>query len=233
MSEGINRYSRQVSLEAIGEEGQQRIRNARILIVGCGALGSMAAMELAGAGIGVIGIADFDTVDISNLQRQFFYATENAGILKSQLLAAKITALNPEVTVEIYNDIITEKKARCIFGNFDFIIDATDNPESKKMIGGICMSLGKPCSIGGVGDFHGQVMTLLPDDPRFEDYFGESGSEGFMPCSLGGVFGPAAVVCASIQASEALKYIVNAGELLSRRLLCFNLLNNTFQKFSL
>lgn len=225
------RYSRQIALPQIGKEGQERLLNSRVLIVGCGALGSMVAMQLAGAGVGVIGIADFDNIDISNLQRQFFYTTEEIGLPKTSILERHIKALNPEIKVVPYNEMLTVKKCKVIFQEYDFIVDATDNPESKRMIGTVAKEAGKPCCIGGIQNFSGQVMTLLPSSSRFEEFFGNASSEGVLPCSLGGVFAPAAAICASIQASETLKYLTQSGNLLTGQLLSFNLLTNSFRKF--
>lgn len=225
----MNRYSRQIAIPEIGKVGQNKIRESKVLIIGCGALGSMVAMQLAGAGVGVIGIADFDNIDISNLQRQFFFTTEEAGNSKAVVLDQRIKLLNPEVRTKVYKEMITTLKAEKYFGEFDFIVDATDNPESKRITGEISDKHHKPCCIAGVINFSGQVLTLLPDSPRFEDYFGTVDAEGFLPCSLGGVIGPAASLAASIQASEVLKYITGSGDLLSGRMILFNLLNDSFR----
>lgn len=226
------RYSRQIAIPEIGKEGQDKIRYSSILIIGGGALGSMIAMQLAGAGVGTLAIADYDNIDVSNLQRQFFFETKDCGVSKVEKIYDRIKALNPEVDVRIYKEVITQKKAQDIFGKYDFIVDATDNPESKRVTGKMSEKLGKPCCIGGVRDFSGQVMTFLPGDCRFEEFFGIVSADGFLPCSLGGVMGPAAALCASIQASETLKYITGAGNLLSGKLMLFNLLKNTYQVFS-
>ena len=233
VSEMYQRYARQIAIPEIGKEGQERINKGAVLVIGCGALGSMAAMELAGAGVGTIGIADFDTVDISNLQRQFFFKTQEAGESKANIMKVRIQELNPGINVRVYNEIITKKRAEEIFKDYDFILDATDNPDSKKMTGEVSKALKKPCCIGGVNNFEGQVMTFLPDDARFEEYFGGGVSEGFLPCSLGGVIGPAAALCATMQASEAIKYLIKTGHLLSGSLLKFNLKDNVFRKFNL
>ena len=223
------RYARQIAVPEIGKEGQEKLCNAKILIIGCGALGSMIAMQLSGAGIGEIGLADYDTVDISNLQRQFFFKTDEAGISKVELIAKRIEEINPNVKVKKYSHLVTRKIAEEIFPLYDFIIDATDNPESKRMTGIISKEKEKACCIGGVRDFNGQVMTFLPSEPRFEDYFGEVTTDSILPCSLGGVMGPAAVLCATVQASETIKFVTGTGDLLNRKLLVFNLLNNRFQ----
>lgn len=227
------RYSRQIAVPEIGKEGQKKISDSKVLIVGCGALGSMVAMQLAGAGVGSLGIADYDNIDISNLQRQFFYTTEEASGSKVEVLAQRIHDLNPDVSVTTYKEIITPRKCESIFPDYDFIVDATDNPDSKKMVGEMSYKYGKGCCIGGIRNFEGQVMTFLKEDPRFEDFFGTGETEGLMPCSLGGVFGPAAALCATLLASETLKCIVGIESVLSGKILCFNLLHNTFHQFSI
>lgn len=227
------RYARQIAVREIGKEGQLKLLNSKVLIIGAGALGSMVAMQLAGAGIGTIGIADYDNIDISNLQRQFFFKTSEAGSQKVKVIERNISDLNPGIEVMAYSELITSRRASEIFGEYDFIVDATDNPSSKRMTGEEARNCGKACCIGGVRDFSGQVMTFLPSDPRFEEFFGAATGEWFLPCSLGGVMGPAAALCASIQASETIKYLADAGTLLSGSILIFNLLDNSFRKFSL
>lgn len=227
------RYARQISVPEIGREGQEKLCKAKVFIIGCGALGSMIAMQLAGAGIGLIGLADYDNIDLSNLQRQFFFNNEDIGKSKVEVLARRVKDLNPTVKVVTYKGIISQVKAEDFFPSYDFIIDATDNPESKRMTGEVSFKMKKPCCVGGIKDFSGQVMTFLPSDSRFEDYFGQASSEGFLPCSLGGVVGPAAALCASIQACEAIKYLCGIGSLISGKILIFNMLNNSFQTFTL
>lgn len=227
------RYSRQIAIEAIGVEGQQSLREAKVFIVGCGALGSMVAMELAGAGVGTIGISDFDSIDISNLQRQFFFETCDAGRIKSHILQERMEGLNPHCSVVRYDILVNKDKASEIFKDYDFIVDATDNPSSKQIIESICQELGKPCCIAGVSEFHGQVMTILPGATKFADLFPDSEDGGFLPCSIGGVVGPAAAICASLQAAEVIKCITGVGECLESKILVFDLLNNTFKTFSI
>ena len=226
------RYSRQIAIENIGKDGQDKLRTSRVTIVGCGALGSMAAMQLAGAGIGKIRIADFDTIDISNLQRQFFFKSEEAGKNKAEILKERIISLNENVQVDIFPRMVTKNNIKDIFTDTDFVIDATDNPSSKYLIESICEVMSIPCCIGGVSEFHAQVTTILPGGIKFKDLFPDPESGGFAPCSVGGVIGPVAVVCASLQAAEAMKYILNVGELLDGKLLRFDLLTNQYQLFA-
>ena len=226
------RYSRQIAVEEIGEDGQRALRDARVFIVGCGALGSMVAMQLAGAGIGHLTIADFDTVDISNLQRQFFFKTADAGKSKAGMLFDAIAGLNPDVDVRVEESLITVESAPGLFSDYDFIVDATDNACSKSMVEDVCQDVSLPCCIAGVSGFRGQVMTVTPGDGKFAEIFPDAPDTGIAPCSIGGVMGPAAALCASIQASEVIKYFTGAGRTLSGRLLTFDLLTDTFQTYT-
>lgn len=226
------RYSRQIGIDGFGVEGQNRLLSASVAIVGCGALGSMVAMQLAGAGVGKLVIFDFDTVDVSNLQRQFFFETKDCGKKKSQVLSDRIISLNPDITVDCHDAFIDEKKAMAYFRNVDFVVDATDNPASKGMVEKVCRELGKPCCIGGVSGFRGQVMSIAPGQIMMSEIFGEEES-GMLPCEISGVLGSAAALCASIQASETIKYLACVGETLKGKILTFDLRTNDFKVFSL
>lgn len=220
------RYSRMTSIPEIGTAGMQKIRNAKVMIVGCGALGSVCAMYLAGAGIGKLGIADFDTIDLSNLQRQLFYNTQDVGKSKAQTLACRLNALNPECEVECIEKIITPAIASSIFESYDFVIDATDNPASKLMTDNCCSQTSTPCCIGGVAGFTGQVMSWKPGCKRYSEVFNpQQVDAGYTPCSLGGVFGPAAGIIACCQAAEAIKHITGAGDMLYNNIFTLDLLS--------
>lgn len=220
------RYSRLQILSGIGDDGMNRIRTGKILIIGCGALGSLCAMYLGASGVGTIGIADFDTIDISNLQRQLFFDEHNLGQYKSAILADKIRNINSDVHVIEIREIINISLAREIFSEYDMIIDGSDNPSTKHMTAKVCEELDKPYCIGGVKEFSGQVMSWIPGKTGYTDLFGDvEGCSAFMPCSLAGVFGPAAGITASIQASEALKFLSGKGELLYNKLYTFDLFN--------
>lgn len=218
------RYGRMISIERIGEDGMRKLREGKVMVVGCGALGSVAAMYLAGAGIGKISIADFDTIDISNLQRQLFFEEKIVGSPKADALANRIKSLNSGVALEIYRHLINEEKARTIFKEYDFIIDATDNPSSKFMTDKICRELEKPYCIGGVREGEGQIMSWHTGSiPYSEVFSAPECTGGFTPCSIGGVLGPAAGVVASIQASEAIKHLSGAGEMLYDKIFTIDL----------
>lgn len=232
-SEDRIRYSRQIAIDEIGKEGQLKLLASAVLVVGCGALGSMVAMQLAGAGVSKIGIVDYDTVDVSNLQRQFFYKSLEVGLAKVDLLQRAIQDLNPGCEVEKYDALLSSKNATELFCGYDFIVDATDNPASKHLIEDMSVSLDKPCCIAGVTGFRGQVMTIVGKSSRFSDIFPDSEDGDFMPCSIGGVAGPVAAMCASLQAAEVIKYLTGAGENLVSKVLVFDLLENRFSLFNL
>lgn len=220
------RYSRLESLEGIGREGIEKLSQGSVLIVGCGALGSPAAMYLAASGVGTIGLADFDTIDISNLQRQVFYDENSLGKLKSLTLKNKIKDLNSEVRVIEYPAMINEVKAEEIFTQFDFIIDGSDNPSTKNNTSSVCERLGLPYSIGGVKEYTGQAMSWAPGHAGYSEIFGNVPlCSGFTPCSIAGVMGPAAGVIASVLAGEAIKYLTGTGTMLYDRLFMIDLFN--------
>lgn len=228
----MNRYARQQQLLEIGAEGQRLLRAARVLVLGCGALGSLSAMYLAGAGVGQLLIADFDTVDITNLHRQLFYAEAEAGRPKARLLADRIRALNSEVRVTALEEFVRPVRMRQLAADVDLVVEAADNPDSKTMVSDACQALGKPCVIGGVEGWRGQVLTCLPATPYYKEVFGSGADAGFTPCSLGGVAGPLPGVVASLQALEAVKIITgNAGK--RGRLLLFDALAMRFTTFDL
>lgn len=227
------RYARQMAVAGIGEKGQRRLSAAKVAVIGCGALGSLVSMYLAGAGVGEIVIADFDTVDISNLQRQVFFSEAEAGCKKVVSLARRIRDLNSTVEVTALDVMITLKNGAELLGDADFIIDATDNPASKYMTDRLCRELDKACCIGGVEGMRGQLITILPGDERYADIFPDLPEDpGLTPCTVAGVLGPAAGTVASLQAAEAIKFITG-GRLCRHSLLDFDLSEMRFSQFDL
>lgn len=222
------RYSRLIAIDGIGSEGIERLSRATVLIVGCGALGSMAAMQLAAAGVGHLRIVDFDTIDISNLQRQFFYSTSETGKKKAWVLANRIKDLNPCVEVKAYDDMFSVGNASWLLEGCDFVVEATDNPASMTLIDKICSDAGIAYVLAGVSGFSGQVCTCLPGHRRYSDIFPDISESGFLPCSMGGVSGQAAAVAASIQVAETIKALIGFGSLLSDSILVFDLLDLHF-----
>lgn len=219
------RYSRQTVLEEIGIEGQIRLLDGSVGIVGCGALGSMAAMQLAGAGVGRIGIADFDTIDISNLQRQLFFAENDCGKRKCEILTERMLAINSGTAVEPFPSFLTPSSIGDWIARYDFIIEATDNSSSKFMVDKACEETGKPCCIGGVSGFSGQISTFFGNGLRYRDIFADVPEDGVTPCAMTGVIAPTAAIVASVEVSEAIKWLVGSGESMTGKLLTFNLLS--------
>ncbi|MBD5232649.1 MAG: HesA/MoeB/ThiF family protein [Bacteroidales bacterium] len=220
-----NRYARLKAIEAIGPEGVEKLQAGKVFIIGCGALGSLCAMYLAASGVGTLGLADFDTIDATNLQRQLFFTEDTVGASKIEQLADRIRQLNSDTRLNIHKEMITKAKAECIFPDYDFIIDGSDNPSTKLMTAAVCEKAGIPYCIGGVESFAGQCMSWSPGHAGYKDLFGEiAGCTGLLPCSIAGVAGPAAGVVASYQASEAIKFLASAGSMLYDRLLTFDLL---------
>lgn len=222
------RYHRLTALPEIGIEGVEELAKAKVLVIGCGALGSLCSMYLAASGVGSITIADFDTIDLSNLQRQLFFTEDTLGQSKARILEHRMRAINSTVDVIVVEKLLRYDDALGIASGCDVIIDGSDNPETKIMTDRIGVATGKPCIIAGVREFVCQIMTIAPDSVRYSQIFGSSPeSNGFTPCSVAGVLGPTAGVAASLQAAEAIKLITHAGEPLYNRLLNFNLLDMT------
>lgn len=222
------RYARNISVSGVGSRGQSRLLDARVCIIGCGALGGVAASYLAGAGTGHITLVDYDTIDISNLQRQITYSDSQAGESKALTLAHRLGELNPEVNVRPLQVMFTQHNGAEIVGGHDFVIDASDNPDTKYLTDKVCHSLQIPYSMAGVLAMQAQIMTWVPGSARYSDIFPRSAGAGFTPCSIGGVLGPLAGMAACIQALEAIKYITGAGRLLTDRLMVADCRTMTF-----
>lgn len=220
------RYSRLASLPEIGPEGVARLQEARVAVIGCGALGSLCAMYLAASGIGNINIADFDTVDLSNLQRQLFFTEADLGKPKALVLRDRMLALNSGVSVNVTQEMVRPANAGDFLAGCDVVVDGSDNPATKLMTDRLSAEYGLPCVIAGVRGFELQVMTCLPGSTRYADIFGDAPAcDGFTPCSIAGVLGPTAGIAASLQAAETVKLITGAGNTLSGKLLTINLLS--------
>jgi molybdopterin-synthase adenylyltransferase len=230
--ERLERYSRHILLEDVGIEGQQKIFDAKVLIIGAGGLGSPIALYLAAAGVGTIGIADADTVDISNLQRQVIHFTRDLGQPKVESAADKMHAINPDVTVRTYHEFLLANNIRPILREYDFVIDGTDNFAAKFLINDACVLEGKPFSHGGILRFNGQAMTVLPGRSAcYRCVFHAPPPRGSVPtCSQAGVLGAVAGMLGTIQAVEALKFITGVGSLLTDTLLTFDAKTLDFRK---
>ena len=233
--EQLERYSRHILLQDVGVEGQEKLLKARVLIVGAGGLGCPVALYLAAAGVGTIGIADCDTVDISNLQRQIAHHTKDIGRPKVESAKEKMLAINPGVTVRTYREYLGAANIREIIRDYDFVVDGTDNFPTKFLVNDACVMEGIPFSHGGILRFDGQTTTVVPGKSAcYRCSFHKPPPPDAVPtCSQAGVLGAIAGMLGTIQAAEALKYITGSGTLLTDRLLTFNAKSMEFRKIKL
>ncbi len=231
--EQIQRYSRHILLQDVGVEGQEKILNGKVLIIGAGGLGAPIALYLAAAGVGTIGIIDGDVVDLSNLQRQVIHFTPDVDKPKVLSAKEKINLINPDVNVITYQELFTAANAFDIIKDYDFIVDGTDNFPVKFLINDACVLAGKPFSHGGILRFEGQTLTYLPGHACYRCLFNAPPPPNAVPtCSQAGVLGAIAGMLGTIQAAEVLKYLTGVGDLLTDRLLTFNAKTMDFRKIN-
>lgn len=229
-AEQLKRYNRHIIMDEIGEAGQRRLLNSKVLIIGAGGLGSPVAMYLSAMGVGAIGIADADVVDFSNLQRQIIHTTNDVGREKVLSAKEKMEHINPDVRVKTYSTFITAENILSIIEEYDFILDCTDNFSSKFLINDACVIAKKPFCHGGIMKLSGQLMTYVPNKgPCYRCIFEEPPKVEVPTCKDVGVVGAVAGVIGSLQAIEAIKYLVGFGELLVARLLTYNALTMEFR----
>ncbi len=234
-NEQLERYSRHIILKEIGVKGQKKLLNAKVLIIGAGGLGAPAAMYLAAAGVGTIGIVDADVVDLSNLQRQIIHSTDDIGKKKVQSAAETMKAINPDVNVITYYEFVSSYNIMDLIKDYDFIIDGTDNFPAKFLINDACVMAKKPFSHAGIIRFKGQLTTVIPGEgPCYRCIFKNPPPKDAVPtCKQAGVIGAMGGVIGSLQAMEAVKYITGVGELLVGYLLTYDALNMEFRKIKL
>ncbi|WP_348651121.1 adenylyltransferase/sulfurtransferase MoeZ [Micromonospora sp. WMMD882] len=228
----IRRYSRHLIIPDVGVEGQKRLKNARVLCVGAGGLGSPALMYLAAAGVGTLGIIDFDTVDESNLQRQIIHGQSDVGRSKAESAANTVREINPLVTVEIHNTALDRDNVRDIFARYDLIVDGTDNFATRYMVNDAAVLLGKPYVWGSIYRFDGQASVFWAEHgPCYRCLYPEPPPPGMVPsCAEGGVLGVLCASIGSIQVNEAIKLLAGFGEPLVGRLMVYDALEMTYRK---
>jgi adenylyltransferase/sulfurtransferase len=232
----LRRYSRHVILPEVGLEGQKKICSARVLCVGAGGLGSPIAMYLAAAGIGTLGLVDFDTVEFSNLQRQLLHGTADVGRPKTQSARETIQALNPEVNVVLHETRLTSANALEIIRGYDIVVDGTDNFPTRYLTNDACVLLSKPNVYGSIFRFEGQASVFAPHlgGPCYRCLYPEPPPPGLVPsCAEGGVLGVLPGIIGTIQATEILKLALGIGSSLLNRLLLFNALDMKFRELKL
>jgi adenylyltransferase/sulfurtransferase len=226
----ILRYSRHLLIPEVGLEGQRKLKAASVLVIGTGGLGSPVALYLAAAGIGRIGLVDYDVVDYSNLQRQVIHGTSTLGVLKVDSARSRMLDLNPDIQVEVYNEPFTSANAMRIAADYDLIIDGTDNFPTRYLTNDVCVLLGKPNVYGSIFRFEGQVSVFdARRGPCYRCLFPEPPPPGLVPsCAEGGVLGVLPGTIGTFQATEALKLILGIGEPMTGKLMLYDALNMSF-----
>jgi len=234
-SEEVARYSRHLIMPEVGIEGQKKLKAASVLCIGAGGLGSPAALYLAAAGVGRLGLVDFDTVDFSNLQRQILHGTPDVGRPKLQSARERLTAINPRVRIDTHETSLTSKNALELFAPYDVILDGTDNFPTRYLVNDACVLLGKPNAYGSIFRFEGQASVFAaPGGPCYRCLYPEPPPPGLVPsCAEGGVLGVLPGVIGTIQATEAIKLILGVGEPLVGRLLLYDALTMRFRELKL
>jgi adenylyltransferase/sulfurtransferase len=228
--EEILRYSRHLLIPEVGLEGQRKLKASSALVIGTGGLGSPVALYLAAAGVGRIGLVDFDVVDTSNLQRQVIHGVSTVGKLKVDSAKTKLLDLNPDIQIDIYNEPFTSENAIRIAQNYDVIIDGTDNFPTRYLTNDVCVFLGKPNVYGSIFRFDGQLSVFdAKQGPCYRCLFPEPPPPGLVPsCAEGGVLGVLPGTIGTLQATEALKVLLGIGEPMIGKLLLYNALDMTF-----
>jgi adenylyltransferase/sulfurtransferase len=234
-AEEIKRYSRHLIMPEVGMDGQRRIKQGSVLCIGAGGLGSPAAMYLAAAGVGRIGIVDFDVVDYSNLQRQLLHTTPDVGLSKLQSAKNKINALNPHVQVDTYEEALSSDNAMRLFKGYDVILDGTDNFPTRYLVNDACVLMGIPNAYGSIFRFEGQASVFATKDgPCYRCLYPEPPPPGLVPsCAEGGVLGVLPGVIGVIQATESIKLLSGIGQPLIGRFLIYDALNMKFRELKL
>jgi len=237
-SDKYQRYQRQILLKEFGEIAQEKLLNAKVLVIGAGGLGCPALQYLAAAGIGCIGIVDFDVVDISNLHRQILYTVDDIGKSKAETAAKKLNALNPEIKINTFNFQITAVNALEIISFYDLVIDGSDNFSTRYLVNDACVLLDKPLVYGAVLRFEGQVgvFNLMDNESKiktnYRDLFPEPPDpSSTLSCNEAGVIGILPGIIGTMQASEAIKIISGVGKPLCNKIISYNALRNTFYDF--
>ncbi|MEZ2328161.1 molybdopterin-synthase adenylyltransferase MoeB [Mesorhizobium sp. RCC_202] len=236
--EELERYARHIVLPEIGGPGQQKLKRARVLVIGAGGLGAPVLEYLAAAGVGTLGIVDDDTVSLSNLQRQVIHGSDAIGMAKTDSAAAAIKRINPNVAVELHRLRLSAENAPALVARYDVVVDGSDNFETRYAVADACEAQGKPLVHAAVGRFDGSVTVLKPFEagtdgkrnPSYRDLFPEAPPEGLVPsCAVAGIVGALTGVIGTLQAMETIKLIACIGEPLIGRLLLYDALAARFE----
>ena len=233
--EQVERYSRHIILPEVGGIGQKKMLDSNVLIIGAGGLGSPSAFYLAAAGVGHIGLVDFDRVDLSNLQRQILHTNDRVGMLKTESARKTLQSLNPDVRITEYNERLSSKNIMEILENYEYVLDGTDNFPTRYLINDACVMSGKTNIHGSIFRFEGQVSVFKPNaGPCYRCLYPEPPPPGLVPnCQEGGVLGALAGIIGNLQAIETLKLILGIGQPLIGNLLIYDALTTEFRKLKL
>jgi len=231
----IERYSRQIILPEVGGKGQKKLLNSKVLIIGCGGLGSPCAYYLASAGIGKIGLVDSDNVELNNLQRQILHSNCDIGKPKVESAKQKLNSINPDVEIVTYRLRLNSKNIMDIIKDYDIVVDGSDNFPTRYLVNDACVMSKKPLVHAGILRFDGQATLIIPKEgPCYRCIFPEPPPPGMVPsCQEAGILGVVAGVLGLIQATEVLKYLLGIGELLVGKLIVFNALEMNFRKLNI
>ncbi len=234
----LMRYARHIVLPEVGGVGQAKLLRSRVLVVGAGGLGAPLLLYLAAAGVGTLGVIDFDTVDLTNLQRQVIHTTARIGVAKTASAAAAIAALNPEIEVVRHDERLTAANARALVSRYDLVADGSDNFATRYLVNDTCFLEGRPLVSAAMMRFEGQLSTfkahLDGDHPCYRCLFREAPPPGLVPsCSEAGIFGAIAGAIGCLQAAEVLKEVMGIGESLSGTMVLYDALATTFQRIRL
>ena len=234
-NEEILRYSRHLIMPEVGMEGQLKLKNAKVLLIGTGGLGAPLGLYLAAAGVGRLGLVDFDVVDFTNLQRQVTFGTSDVGKPKSEAARARLQNLNPDIQIQSFETQLTSANALELFKDFDVIVDGTDNFPTRYLVNDACILLRKPNVYGSIFRFEGQATVFgMSDGPCYRCLYPEPPPPGLVPsCAEGGVLGVLPGIVGSIQAMETIKLILGRGDHLRGRLLLFDALGMKFRELKL
>jgi sulfur-carrier protein adenylyltransferase/sulfurtransferase len=229
--EEVARYSRHLIIPDVGMDGQKRLKNARVLVVGAGGLGSPALLYLAAAGVGTLGIVDFDVVDESNLQRQIIHGQSDLGRPKAESARDSIREVNPLIEVRVHNERLDSSNVLDVFRDYDLILDGTDNFATRYLVNDACVLLGKPYVWGSIFRFEGQVSVFWAEHgPQYRDLYPEPPPPGMVPsCAEGGVLGVLCASIGSVMVTEAIKLITGIGETLLGRLMVYDALEMSYR----
>ncbi len=233
--EEIQRYSRHLIMPEVGMDGQLKLARAKVLMIGAGGLGAPLGLYLAAAGVGRLGIVDFDVVDFTNLQRQITFSTSDVGRPKIQAAKERLAGLNPQIRIDTYETRLTSDNALDLFRDYDIVVDGTDNFPTRYLVNDACVLLGKPNVYGSIFRFEGQATVFnYPAGPCYRCLYPEPPPPGLVPsCAEGGVLGVLPGIVGAIQAMETIKLILGAGEPLAGRLLLFDALAMQFRELRL